>query len=348
MHGGSIPPFSTNLTKHIQELYSTKNTTSNFTKKYAMKKAQDYGNVINPADYTQGLEEHAWVPQSDEGIIKILFHLFNLSNKNTFNVLDLGCGPGRLTKKIVDKAEVPLGIKLTGIDYSEKFIAAAKGLHLTNTEFIGADFLTHNADTKFDAILMQGVAHHLDKGIRSEWFEKCRGILNEEGCLIIGDEFIPDYKDEKGRKQGLVSLYAYVIAEAINCRNDRLAEIEAMNMVDDICADTEAAGHSDEKLREAIKRKSVEFFEALHEKGLRSEFCQSFIRNTPAQIIKAAESISKANSTENHDRGDYKISIAKMVKEIEGYGFEVVNMKRYGPLENIGGMANIVFKKIYD
>jgi trans-aconitate methyltransferase len=66
-------------------------------------------------------------------------------------ILDLGCGDGRLTKYLQD-----LGCIVTGVDYSDNLVAAAKSLGL-NAEQMDAHELTFT--NEFDAVFSNAALH---------------------------------------------------------------------------------------------------------------------------------------------------------------------------------------------
>jgi trans-aconitate methyltransferase len=67
------------------------------------------------------------------------------------HILDLGCGDGRLTKALQD-----IGCIVTGVDYSENLVQAAKALEL-NARQMDAHHLTFNQE--FDAVFSNAALH---------------------------------------------------------------------------------------------------------------------------------------------------------------------------------------------
>ncbi len=73
-------------------------------------------------------------------------------------VLDVGCGPGALTSELVRRVD---GAKVTAVDPSEAFVAAAKARHPTvDVQLASAERLPFE-DGVFDAALAQLVVHFM-------------------------------------------------------------------------------------------------------------------------------------------------------------------------------------------
>ncbi len=317
---------------------------------YNSTMANDYAEVIDANDYTQGLAEHPDIPQADAGITRVIREKLQNAKNDEFRVLDLGCGPGRITKPIADEL-VPIAraknIKLSviGLDISEGFLSFARANKSGESiSYVLADFLTHDFQEKFDVVLMQGLFHHVPLTDRKRWAEKCRDILTEDGIVVIGDEFIPDYSSNEERVLKVAGLYAYVIAYALQNGHKSLAEIESMNMVDDVCAGLPGAGHSNDELIKFIQDTSRRIYTCAHEKGIPNEECGDFLKTLVERIQRDAAKIA-TNDTHDHNRGDYKISVKKQEEELAKIGLKLERQRIYGPVDWLGGMGVLTFRK---
>jgi trans-aconitate methyltransferase len=97
-----------------------------------------------------------------------------LAPKPNERILDLGCGDGVLTKKIVDA-----GASVVGIDSSPDFCAAARGLGL---EVVEASALDMTFSREFDAVFSNAALH---------WIKNAdRVIGNVAAALRSGGRFV--------------------------------------------------------------------------------------------------------------------------------------------------------------
>lgn len=310
----------------------------------------DYAKVIDANDYTQGLAEHPDIPQADAGIARIIRDKLQNTRTREFRVLDLGCGPGRITKSIADELVLfahanDILLSVVGLDISEGFISFARANKSGQViSYVHADFLAHSFKEKYDVILMQGLFHHVPLDDRKRWVKKCRDILSDDGIVIIGDEFVPDYFSNEDRVLKVAGLYAYVIAYALQNGHKSLAEIESMNMVDDVCAGMSGAGHSDEELIKFIQDISTKVYACAYEQGIQSKTCDDLLRVLVERIQRDAAQIATTD-THDHNRGDYKISVKKQEEEFATIDLKLERQLIYGPVKWLGGMGVLIFKK---
>ena len=317
------------------------------------KEILEYGKTISIEDYVNGLQAHPYIPQSDRCIADLIKK--HLADKEKSKVLDLGCGPARLTTSIAGENQ---NHEFIGIDSSPEFLNNAilhRGNITGNNTFLVLDHfediamstgsnIVLNPDNPFQVIFMQGVWHHIHGETRHTWLEKIKTLLADDGILIIGDEYIPDYEDEGERKLFLVRFYAHIIGEAIRGGFSVLAEEEAKNLVDDVTAGGEGAGMMDGLLLSTIFKHSTEinntmFHNINHMAGLtKSERLLSI-------ILGETRLLEKEGSRDSFYRGDFKVSMTENIKEMESFGFSLKEKFTFGPTNHIGGMGVIVFNK---
>ncbi|QDO95750.1 class I SAM-dependent methyltransferase [Formosa sediminum] len=112
------------------------------------------------------------------------------TNPNAKNVLDIGCGAGNYTLKLLSKMS---GVNCTLVDLSKPMLdrakerVSAKTNTIVNT--IQGDIRTVNLkENHFDIILAGAVLHHLrDDKDWEKTFEKLYRLLKPGGCLMISD-----------------------------------------------------------------------------------------------------------------------------------------------------------------
>ena len=106
---------------------------------------------------------------------------------NEKTILDLACGTGILTKKIVKK--IP-NVKIIGVDITKNYLEKAKEklIEYENISFINQDAEKFNLDEKFDCI----TASYLPKYcIGKVLIKNCIEHLNNNGKIILHDFTYP-------------------------------------------------------------------------------------------------------------------------------------------------------------
>src|SRR5579862_761228 len=96
----------------------------------------------NPQDYDQNAR---FVTDLGMGVVELL------APKSGERILDLGCGDGVLTKKLLD-----FGCQVVGVDASPEFIVAARTLGL-DARLMDGQALTFNGE--FDAVFSNAALH---------------------------------------------------------------------------------------------------------------------------------------------------------------------------------------------
>jgi putative AdoMet-dependent methyltransferase len=108
-------------------------------------------------------------------------------------ILDVGVGTGLLTYELYKK-----GGQIYGIDFSEKMLGLAKQ-KMPKGKFYCYDIksgLPKDLDrVKFDYIVSSYVIHHLDDEEKVNFILKLKGILKENGKIIIADISFKNHKD---------------------------------------------------------------------------------------------------------------------------------------------------------
>lgn len=94
------------------------------------------------------------------------------------SILDLGCGDGRLTKKIADL--VPEG-KVLGIDASVGMISTAKELNGSNLSFVCQDINDMDFNNEFNLIFSNAALHWVKN--HEQLLSLCRKALNCKGTI---------------------------------------------------------------------------------------------------------------------------------------------------------------------
>ena len=138
-----------------------------------------YSQIINPEDYNRIMsKEHLYISLGDLAIKK--FIEYEVTNNKAKEVVELGCGPGRIITLIAD---IP-GIKLTGVDHDLSFIDYANKLvkeRKLNVEIKQADITVYTHEEPVDVFYSQGFHHHVKKGkhVQSYLKNTCKQLKME-------------------------------------------------------------------------------------------------------------------------------------------------------------------------
>lgn len=108
-------------------------------------------------------------------------------NKETPKILDLGCGTGNITQKIMEKFP---NAQVTCLDLSENMIEIAKNKlsSYENIEYIIGDFTKTEMTEKYDAIVSSLALHHIpnDKE-KQDMYKAIYEALNINGVFYNAD-----------------------------------------------------------------------------------------------------------------------------------------------------------------
>lgn len=97
------------------------------------------------------------------------------------HVLELGCGTGALTEKLIQR-----GALVTAVDQSKAMLWRAHR-RAPSATFVQRDILSLNCDQKFDRVLIAFVLHHMDIKARISTLNIARDALRTGGLIGILD-----------------------------------------------------------------------------------------------------------------------------------------------------------------
>jgi ubiquinone/menaquinone biosynthesis C-methylase UbiE len=119
-----------------------------------------------------------------------------LSKKNS-TILEIGCGPGNITKYLLDKRP---DFQILGTDISTNMIELAK-INCPNAKFEVIDSRKiENIKNKFDAIVCGFCLPYLSELDIKKFIIDCKNLLNENGILYLS--FVEGEKDKSGYIKG--------------------------------------------------------------------------------------------------------------------------------------------------
>lgn len=113
-----------------------------------------------------------------------------------YNVLDIGFGTATLTAKLYEQ-----GCKIYGQDFSERMVELAQA-KMPNAKLYQGDFtlglLEELKQYRYDAIIATYSLHHLNDEQKVSFLKELLAVLDDEGCIYIGDvAFMSRYDLEK-------------------------------------------------------------------------------------------------------------------------------------------------------
>lgn len=119
------------------------------------------------------------------------YHNFFIENVDDGDcVLDIGCGNGLLSYKVVTNVE---NVELVGIDLNKKYIEfAKKNFKHPNLKFVVGNALTDLPNEKFDAIILSNVLEHIKH--RVEFLTQIKTKIQPSKYLIRAPLFERDWR----------------------------------------------------------------------------------------------------------------------------------------------------------
>ena len=120
-------------------------------------------------------------------------------------ILDLGCGPGILSKYLSD-----LGYDVTGVDFAEQMISIARGI-APKVNFIVSDIASLELDDKFDGIVLAHFLIHFSKDENIQILNRLHTLMNPDASLFIqfSANLTPGIQDEPLDDTGELKMWRY-------------------------------------------------------------------------------------------------------------------------------------------
>jgi ubiquinone/menaquinone biosynthesis C-methylase UbiE len=151
------------------------------------------------------------------------------------SVLEIGCGTGRHTQKLVEQ-----GNHVTGIDVSSGMLAVARTkVSSEKATFIEADFLQYSElpASAFDAVIVSLVIEHISA--LTQFFRKVSNALRSSGELYISeihpsrasDGILAHFKKDEGGEVHLVSFAHSSVEIETSASVNQLVLLESIDIV---------------------------------------------------------------------------------------------------------------------
>ena len=135
-----------------------------------------------------------------------LDYLADLTEEGQKQLLDLGCGPANLSYYLDKQID---GLKITGIDLSEKMISLAKQ-NLPEGKFITSDIMDlPEFNHQFDIILLGFIIPYLSPVETQSLLATLSDLISESGLLYISAIDAKLTSDDKETKPNAFKQYLY-------------------------------------------------------------------------------------------------------------------------------------------
>lgn len=307
------------------------------------ERASTYSKIISPEEYNRIISfEHLYISASDR-VIKELIDSYR-PKERIAEVVEIGCGPARVLPLMAGIA----GIHLTGVDHDSVFLDYAKQIVHEKSlpvDLVHANITDWKLGKMIDVCYSQGVHHHIGKKIdTSRYLNNVVSQLTKDGVYILSDEFLPEYVTEDERKTKAVIWYSHVIASAKRLHQDYLAQEEAKTLLDDLYEGNEE--FDEVKSQEQI-RLVLDVCTAIDQEARNGSIQEAdrLAKEFFADLAKKRNAHQHGDITIDLSRGDFKICDSVLRKEIQKAGLSVIEVRKVGPVDTIGGMAVYVLKK---
>lgn len=303
-----------------------------------------YSEIIDPEDYNRIIsKEHLYIAASDNFIKNTIRR--KTAKMQTAEVVELGCGPGRLLPLMAKLTD----IRLTTVDLDPEFLAyaAKQAAQLSmSVNIVQSDVTSYQHDKPVDIFYSQGMHHHIEKGQPTrQYLQGVCNQLKQGGYYIISDEFLPEYLNEADREIKAIIWYAHVIEHAITHNFVYLAQEEAKTLIDDLFeGHPEIACYKTKAQLDLVLNAVKQINSAAINKDF--ETAEKLAKQLFDQLTQTQSAQASGDKTMDLSRQDYKICDRIFQKEIENSAFVISEQKFFGLSDKIGGMIVYILKKL--
>ncbi len=87
------------------------------------------------------------------------------------------------------------------------------------------DAVTFRDDKLFDIILMNSAYHHIEDDRKVAFLQTAANLLCDDGVILVGEHFLPPYKDREEFRQSVIAFYTKLLQE-FEQRNEPVEAID--------------------------------------------------------------------------------------------------------------------------
>jgi SAM-dependent methyltransferase len=188
---------------------------------------------ISVNDYDEHEEKHAYYQDMMSLMIRII-ESKRRNKKDRIRILELGAGTGIFTKRLalIENAEI-VALEIDWHCFNilrpkiSRILGASKD-QSTDIVCLNKDSRTYDHPGEFDFITSSFADHHIKPYDKEKYFANVKRNLKPGACLIVGDEFLPQYDkhDPESRRKALRSYHGHIIGLAEQQGATELAKLE--------------------------------------------------------------------------------------------------------------------------
>ena len=191
-------------------------------------KTTEMSDYFDYAQYDRATRAHAFYTEMIDGMIESLKEQMRKA-KGKFRILEIGCGNGSLTERLVKLPNVE--IIATDVDKNSiRFVK--KHLKSNNLKVLRVDALKIRSKTLFDVIIASWNYEHITNyknGFRLG--EAIAANLKNDGLYIEGAELVGPFKNESKRQRTFLDYHKDIIDRALEAGNSDTAQIEYQALI---------------------------------------------------------------------------------------------------------------------
>jgi ubiquinone/menaquinone biosynthesis C-methylase UbiE len=184
---------------------------------------------VNKTIYTPEGIEQAQSTFNEEGLYQAISCFakdWHIENRKKARLLDL-CSSTGLCAWRVSKV-IPVE-SVTLVDIDSKYLSVGTK-HFQDANILATyceDAVSFNKGKTYDLILMNSSYHHIEDSKKVVFLKNAAKLLSDNGKILVGDNFLPNYSTREDFKQSVVIFYTCLLEELEN----RDSPQEAINVI---------------------------------------------------------------------------------------------------------------------
>ena len=297
--------------------------------------------MLEPLEYNEMYtQQHPFVREADMIIRELVFKKLSRSQAG-LEIVELGCGPGRLTPYLLTSGKA----RLTALDSDAEVVPFAKGRlreYSSWVDFVTEDLKTYEHRKPVDIFVSQLVHHVISRGESHKMYLKnLKTQMTDAGIYILADEFIGDYESDLERQLRSVMWHTYVTGFAQQAGYHDLGSVKADQLLNDLHYATPYAMNRHQK--KLILNSAKDFYYTVEEGSMRQ--VEEKAQQLTQELRKLRTPKPRAYTGMAKRPVVHKICGTVLYRDLARNGFDIENVYRVGPQKKIGGMYVYVLRR---